>query len=293
MIRNLLKSIPILVFLSIAIHLLAFSGAGLLSKSFVQKSPAKNVEVVILPPRDKSDRKVRQIVEQSDKAINDVTPEKDYYLSKNNQRVNKQTRAAKVGTFTNQVQAGQKQASQNKKVPKKNKPKAKKKMAQSNDNGVPSLADLTPKFDAERKYGQFQKNLPGKESQTSNHLKDVEVGLQTMLNTREFVYYSYYQRIRSKIRQIWEPLIRAKVKRVFEQGRTIASARDRVTKVVIILNEGGHLIRVQVVGESGVHDLDEAAVEAFRAAEPFPNPPDGIVEKDGTIRIRWDFILEA
>ena len=50
---------------------------------------------------------------------------------------------------------------------------------------------------------------------------------------------------------------------------------------------------MKVVGESGLHDIDEAALEAFRAAEPFPNPPKGIVEKDGTIKIRWDFILEA
>jgi protein TonB len=52
-------------------------------------------------------------------------------------------------------------------------------------------------------------------------------------------------------------------------------------------------MRVQVVGESGVKDLDDAAVEAFRAAEPFPNPPKGIVDADGTIKINWDFILEA
>jgi protein TonB len=40
-------------------------------------------------------------------------------------------------------------------------------------------------------------------------------------------------------------------------------------------------------------DLDSAAVEAFRQAAPFPNPPKGMVEADGTIKIRWDFVLEA
>jgi len=53
------------------------------------------------------------------------------------------------------------------------------------------------------------------------------------------------------------------------------------------------LIKVQVIGRSGIQDLDDAAVEAFKAAAPFPNPPKGIVDEDGTIRIRWDFILEA
>jgi protein TonB len=50
---------------------------------------------------------------------------------------------------------------------------------------------------------------------------------------------------------------------------------------------------VQVVSDSGVRDLDQAAVEAFQEAAPFPNPPSGIVDSDGTIKIRWDFILEA
>ena len=45
--------------------------------------------------------------------------------------------------------------------------------------------------------------------------------------------------------------------------------------------------------QSGVIDLDSAAVEAFREAAPFPNPPKGMVEGDGTIKIRWDFVLEA
>ena len=50
---------------------------------------------------------------------------------------------------------------------------------------------------------------------------------------------------------------------------------------------------VQVLNDSGIRDLDDAAVEAFKEAAPFPNPPEGIVESDGTIKIRWDFILEA
>ncbi len=73
----------------------------------------------------------------------------------------------------------------------------------------------------------------------------------------------------------------------------IASSQDRITRVVIVLNEQGTLVGVQVIGASGVQDLDEAAIEAFRAAAPFPNPPKGIVDQDGKIKIRWDFILEA
>ena len=81
--------------------------------------------------------------------------------------------------------------------------------------------------------------------------------------------------------------------RLFRQGRTIASDRDHTTKLLIILSENGSLVNVQVLGESGVHDLDDAALEAFRSAAPFPNPPKGIIEADKTVKIRWDFVLES
>jgi TonB family protein len=130
-------------------------------------------------------------------------------------------------------------------------------------------------------------------SATDDHLKNVETGNQTLLSTREFVYYSYYNRIKDKLRQYWEPKIKEKMEHILRTGRTIASSSDRITRIIIILDNTGKLVRVQVVGASGVQDLDDAAVEAFRAAAPFPNPPKGIIENDGTVKIRWDFVLEA
>ena len=62
---------------------------------------------------------------------------------------------------------------------------------------------------------------------------------------------------------------------------------------MIVLNEKGTLIKIQVLNASGVRDLDDAAVEAFRAAAPFPNPPKGIVDRDGTVKIPWNFVIES
>lgn len=80
---------------------------------------------------------------------------------------------------------------------------------------------------------------------------------------------------------------------MFRKGRSIASDQDRITKLLIYLNPNGVLVKVQVLSDSGVRDLDEAAIEAFKSAAPFPNPPRGIVDTDGTVKIRWDFILES
>jgi len=38
-------------------------------------------------------------------------------------------------------------------------------------------------------------------------------------------------------------------------------------------------------------DLDQTAVNAFRLAEPFPNPPKDLIESDGFVRVKWKFIV--
>lgn len=131
-------------------------------------------------------------------------------------------------------------------------------------------------------------------STSTDKLEQVEMSLKTQLNTREYKYYGYYQRIKNQLNQFWQPEVKQKVSRLMTQGRTIASdSNNKVTKLIIVLNDAGTLVKVQVIGESGVRDLDEAAIEAFRQAAPFPNPPKGMVETDGTIKIRWDFVVES
>jgi protein TonB len=152
---------------------------------------------------------------------------------------------------------------------------------------------LKPNFDWEAVPNRGNNPTQSQVSQQSDYLQDVEQGIQTLLTTREFIYYSYYARIKDRLQQYWEPKIKEKVQRLFQAGRTIASNGDRITQLIIVLDQKGILQKVKVIGESGVTDLDDAAIEAFRAAAPFPNPPKGIVEADGTIKIRWDFVLEA
>lgn len=261
--------------LSVLLHLAFLGAVWFHPEGEVEK--AETVEVTILSPEQMEELKNKQIVEQ-DKRINDDVPEDEAYLSKYDQRVVKETKAEKVDKFDNT--AGEPTPPTAQKKPKPGKGK------------LPSLAALKPQFDW-NKIAEPKKPSSKSASATDDYLKDVETGAQTLLNTREFVYYTYYSRIKAKLRQYWEPKIKEKISRIVRQGREIASAKDRITKIIITLDNAGTLIRVQVVGRSGIEDLDEAAVEAFRAAAPFPNPPKGIIDPDGTIKIRWDFILEA
>ena len=263
-----------------------------------QKPKITSREVIEIDYRTDSTKALKQIIEQDEKRLNDDEPDKEAYLGRHTQRVVKETRAAHHGDFKNRSGQGQQQQAPTPKTdqaqtPQEQKSKAKSKVAAH--GGLPTLGDLKPTFrpSYQRQFDDIPTGQGGETSATNDHLKNTAVGIETMLNSREFVYYTYYQRIRSQLRQYWEPSIRERVRKIFAQGRTIASTKDHVTQVVIVLDGAGSLLKVQVVGESGVHDLDEAAVDAFRAAEPFPNPPEGMIEADGTIKIKWDFILEA
>jgi protein TonB len=133
----------------------------------------------------------------------------------------------------------------------------------------------------------------GENSTTNDNLKDVENDLITRLNTREYKYFGYYTRIKNQLNQWWVPQVQQKFTKMMKQGRTIASENSKVTKLVIVLNNKGNLVKVQVMAASGVRDLDDAAIEAFRQAAPFPNPPKGMIESDGTVKIRWDCVVES
>jgi TonB family protein len=226
---------------------------------------------------------LQQIVEQDEVSVNEEKPDNAKFLSAKDQKVNQETQAKTAGAFNNQ--AGQ-QAQQPTKATKS---VTKKKL---------DLADLSPDSDWFVEKPEDSKEQPQEQAgrgpaKSNDYLKEVKSGAQTLLNTREFVYYSYYTRIRNQLQQYWEPSIKVKFLRLMKSGRNIASSGDKLTKVLITLNKEGTLVKVQVLEESGVRDLDEAAIEAFQQAAPFPNPPDGIIEQDGTIKIRWDFVVEA
>ncbi|MGE3387494.1 MAG: TonB family protein [Bdellovibrionales bacterium] len=268
---------PLVVFVLGSLILHAFFWLGLTLNPSVPKRPAQEQVQVEILEIDPATRDNMQIVEQKDR-LNEEKDEDSKFLSAFDQKVKKQTRAANQGPMQNAAARSQvaPQQAQNKK-------------------SLPSLSSLAPQF----KPQPVQPQITGDEgkqnqaAQTDDYLKDVAVDMQTMLSTREFVYYTYYSRIKERIRQHWEPTVRGKVKMIYRQGRSIASSKDHVTQVVITLNNLGELMRVDVVTPSGLEQLDDAAVEAFRAAQPFPNPPRGLINDDGVIQIRWDFVLEA
>ncbi len=191
--------------------------------------------------------------------MNDKVDSKTNQLSAFNQKVEKATRAENSGRFKNADE----------------------------EAGHEVVRDISSDFAVQNGQGSETS-----ESSTSDYLKDIEKGMKTVLNTREFTYYSYYNKIRIALEKHWEPKVRKKIK--IEQkkiGDESGPGDGRVTRILVTLDKNGELLSVKVLRASGVEVFDSAAQEAFKEAAPFPDPPTGIVDVSGKIQIRWDFVL--
>jgi protein TonB len=126
-----------------------------------------------------------------------------------------------------------------------------------------------------------------------DYVKGFEEGERTVLSTKEYVFFGYFQRIRERLDLAWNRRLQKQLAKIWRKGRSLAADMDHTTRLLVTLDQGGVIVRVQTIEESGTRDLDEAAIRAFNDAGPFPNPPQGIVDADGRIRIRWDFVLKT
>ncbi len=123
-----------------------------------------------------------------------------------------------------------------------------------------------------------------------DRLDGVEDGDGTFLNTREWKYATYFNRIKQAVSSTWNP------QRALDQrdpDRSMFGNRDRYTLLSVTLDPSGALKDVVVKKTSGMDFLDKTTIEAFKRAQPFANPPPGIVEPNGEIRFTFGFYLEV
>jgi TonB family protein len=72
----------------------------------------------------------------------------------------------------------------------------------------------------------------------------------------------------------------------------VYGSKTRITEVRVSLSRRGDVEKILVMTPSGVAALDDEAVRAFRSAGPFPNPPEGLVQKDNLITFGFSFFFE-
>jgi len=123
----------------------------------------------------------------------------------------------------------------------------------------------------------------------NDYIRDVPKGEETMLNSREFKYATFFNRVKRVVSEHWSP---GEVYLRNDPYGNVYGVKDRYTVLNVRLDSEGALQDVSVAQSSGVGFLDDEAIHAFQGASPFPNPPRGLVEQDGHIRFQFGFYFE-
>ncbi|MBI3534428.1 MAG: energy transducer TonB [Deltaproteobacteria bacterium] len=232
------------------------------------------------PKKNNITEKTKRIVQTAQLEKSTEAPQ-NAFLGAQNQKVDQETMSLK-----HMVQAG---SSQTSKIPEKAMQKPKTEIA---NLGLALLPHETTQLSKEHIPERLGDEWNAREI-PQDYIRGVRESDRTALNTKEYMFYSYFQRIRQRLDLAWGGTLREKLTKLYRSGRELASDVDHITKLIVILNGNGEVVKVQVIEESGVRDLDEAAIKAFNQSGPFPNPPKGLVDRQGIIKIRWDFILKT
>ncbi|HEX9050953.1 MAG TPA: energy transducer TonB [Anaeromyxobacter sp.] len=123
-----------------------------------------------------------------------------------------------------------------------------------------------------------------------DRLDGVDEGEGTFLNTRGWKYATYFNRIKQQVAAAWDPMSPLDAR---DPDRSMFGYKDRYTLLGVTLDDTGHVKNLVVEQTSGAEFLDRAALTAFRTAQPFVNPPRGIVDQNGEIRFSFGFFLEV
>ncbi len=236
----------------------------------------------------------KQIVQSEDSEA--VDKKKDSFLSDKDRSFDRQTVAKNVDIFKKAAlgdarvtQKAQTKSSEAKKVDFKN--------IKLSDLGVAAGEQGLPK----RLRAPASESVQGMKngdplaqglSATNDYVEEVTLGDFTHLNTVEYKFYGFYHRIRQKLEQFWGKSIQEKAEAIFRSGRRLPASENLITSLQVTLNAKGEIVTVKILGASGVKELDDAAIESFNEAGPFPNPPKELLV-NGKATIDWGFVVKS
>jgi TonB family protein len=239
-----------------------------------------------LQTRTLSESEFNQIVQTDKRLRAESAPQtnEDVFNSETHQQVERNTRAARQGRFKNVLSEGT-QGADTARIAKVQKlfdvglPKDAAEIETATGETKPMRAPAAAGPQAGEGF-----------SATDDYLPHVAVAANTLLNAREYKFYGFFERIREKLIHQWERRLRSELDNLWRQGVEGLNG-DRVTKVRVRLSKIGEVIGIQKTGSAGYTELDRAATEAFYAASPFPNPPQELAEKDGSLSVDWHFVV--
>lgn len=265
--------------------------------SFAQWQSPQSIKVKLVQEavRELAQAQKRQIVQSEDSEVTEK--KKEAFLSDKDRRFERETVAKNIDSFK-QAALGDSTVTQiNKAKSAQAKKRANLKDLKLSDFGM-EAGDPVPQKVSRAPASESKKGMKNGDplsqgfSATNDYVEEVRLGDFTHLNTVEYKFYGFYHRIRQKLEQFWGKSIQEKAEQIFRSGRRLPASESLITSLQVTLNAKGEIIGVKILGASGVKELDDAAIESFNQAGPFPNPPKDLLV-NGKVTIDWGFVVKS
>ncbi|APR99667.1 TonB C-terminal domain-containing protein [Pajaroellobacter abortibovis] len=120
-----------------------------------------------------------------------------------------------------------------------------------------------------------------------NYVSFVKAGNQTALNAAASPFATYLNTIHLQIHPIFADGFLASLQQL-PKGHPMNDLK-LFTRLEIVLNQSGNILKMGVVRTSGVLAFDLAALEAVQEAVPFVAAPESILSFDGNVYLHWEF----
>ncbi|MGZ3772382.1 MAG: energy transducer TonB family protein [Pseudobdellovibrionaceae bacterium] len=206
------------------------------------------------------------------------------FLSEQKQRVRQESQAAKSGMTANRNNIEAQKATNTANTEKPRQRGLQAKNVEMDKDGYHTV-DISKELQEVKNFNEGLSTI----GESMPH--DVKVGSFTALNTDRYLFYTFYARMEEAIRFRWESRVQQAIRRFDGQTMMQAGDHDWITHVEFLLDKDGFLKQALIMKESGIPLFDGAAVNAFKDAKVFPNPPPEMVQEDGYIHIKFSFTV--
>ncbi len=285
-----------MLFLHAAVMVIKFSDS---LPDFSMSRPGP-IKITFVPPSQNSQAtkatiQKRQIVQSEDSASTEKKP--SAFLSDKTRSFDRETISKNINSFKRAGKGDAAVTSQAKTKAHTPEKTPTKKELKLSDMGIamgepiPKKVERAPSSDSTQGLKNGDALTKGFSS-TNDYVEEVGLGDFTRLNTVEFKFYGFYHRIRQKLEQFWGNSIQEKAATIFRSGRRLPASENLITNLQVTMDAKGAIVGVKILGASGVKELDDAAIESFNQAGPFPNPPKELLV-NGKVTIDWGFVVKS
>jgi len=242
-----------------------------------------------------------KIISQSSKSRNVVESAKSEavldksksasYLGERTQRVEKETRAKDFGNLAGSGKNSGLEKDSSQSTSKDIKKKIQESLPKLSQLGVGTWA-LPPVDDLQNNKNSLEKpkQNSGPAKGTHDYLgRDVALGSETLLNTDEYLYASFFNRLKAEVAPRWEPKISALI---YDPQSRLRAGFFR-SEVEFVMDRLGQVKSSRVLKSSGVEAFDEIAMSALMSLPQMNNLPTDLLESDGTYRLSLGFVVQV